>query len=109
MIVGVEAPGEFSATANILDISLSGAYILLSGHQKPKIGQKVDINFSDVQFKHPETIGATIKYVNGSSLIGIDVYGVGLEFHSRLPENYITNCEFPALCIGGRTVEASLM
>ena len=50
IVVGVTFSGGFFSTANLLDISLSGAYVLLGCDHSPAINQIIEIDFSEIQF-----------------------------------------------------------
>ena len=45
VVVGVTFSGGFFSTANLLDISLSGAYVLLGCDHSPVINQIIEIDF----------------------------------------------------------------
>lgn len=108
IVVGITLTPQFCSAANVLDISMSGAYILLGGVPKPEINQIIDINFSDTQFVYPKCVKATIKYVNSSSLIGADMYGIGVEFLELLPKEFMTQMSNSKLIIAGTHVDVCI-
>ena len=108
IVVGIFLAPQFYSAANVLDISMSGAYILLGGVPKPKINQIIDVNFSDTQFVHPKCVKATIKYVNNSSLIGTEMYGIGVEFLELLPKEFMTQISSSKLIIAGTHVDVCI-
>ena len=105
IVVGIVlTPGSCFA-ANVLDISMSGAYILLGGVPKPRINQIIEINFSEAQFVYPKCVKAGIKYVNNSSLIGAEMYGIGVEFVDLLSEEFMSQLSNNKLIIAGTHVD----
>ena len=90
VVVGVIFSGGSFSTANLLDISLSGAYVLLGCDASPGINQIIEIDFSEIQFNDSRRVKATIKYVNNSSLLGGEMYGIGVEFFDMLPDDFVS-------------------
>ena len=86
IVVGVSLSGDLFSAANILDISMSGAYLLVGGIGKPEIDQIINISFSETQFVHPKIVQSKIKYINGSSLIGNTLYDNMLK-STRVPKS----------------------
>ena len=105
VVVDLEASGHPNSTANILDISLSGAYLLMGGGGlAPEANQTIDVLFCDLQFNLPKRISAIVKYVNESSFVGMSMYGLGVEFVREISENFIHKDADDLLSIAGTQV-----
>ena len=105
VVVDLEVPGRLNSTANILDISLSGAYLLMGGGGiAPVVNQDIDVLFCDLQFNLPKRISAIVKYVNESSFVGMSMYGMGVEFIREISGNFIHKDTDDMLSIAGTQV-----
>ena len=104
IVVGVSLSGNIFSAANILDISMSGAYLLVGGIGKPEVDQIINISFSEAQFVYPKIVQSKIKYINNSSLIGNTVYGMGIEFAETLPDDFVNEISSSKLIIAGTKV-----
>ena len=104
IVVGCSLSGDLFSAANILDISMSGAYLLVGGIGKPEIDQIINISFSETQFAYPKIVQSKIKYINGSSLIGNTLYGMGIEFTETLPADFVNEISSSKLIIAGTKV-----
>ena len=104
IVVGVSLFGNIFSAANILDISMSGAYLLVGGIGNPEVDQIINISFSEAQFVYPKIVQSKIKYINNSSLIGNTVYGMGIEFAEALPDDFVNEISSSKLIIAGTKV-----
>ena len=104
VVVGVTFSGGFFSTANLLDISLSGAYVLLGCDHSPVINQIIEIDFSEIQFNDSKQVRACIKYVNSSSLLGGTMYGIGVEFLDVLPDGFVAQSSETELIVAGTRI-----
>jgi len=104
IVVGVSLSGDLFSAANILDISMSGAYLLVGGFGKPEIDQIINVSFSEAQFVYPKIVQSKIKYINDSSLIGNKLYGMGIEFMETLPGDFVNEISSSNLIIAGTKV-----
>ena len=107
IVVGVSLVGNLFSAANILDISMSGAYILVGGIGKPEIDQIINISFSEAQFVYPTIVQSKIKYINDSSLIGNELYGMGIEFMETLPIDFLDEISSSKLIVAGTKVSVN--
>ena len=107
IVVGVSLFGNIFSAANILDISMSGAYLLVGGIGKPEIDQIINISFSEAQFVYPKIVQSKIKYINDSSLIGNALYGMGIEFTETLPVDFLDEISSGKLIIAGTKVSVN--
>ena len=104
IVVGVSLFGNIFSAANILDISMSGAYLLVGGIGKPEVDQIINISFSEEQFVYPKIVQSKIKYINDSSLVGNKWYGMGIEFMETLPADFVNEISSSKLIIAGTKV-----
>ena len=104
VVVGVTFSGGFFSTANLLDISLSGAYVLLGCDHSPVINQIIEIDFSEIQFNDSKQVKACIKYVNNSLLLGGAMYGIGVEFLDLLPDGFVAQSSETELIVAGTRI-----
>ena len=79
-IASVVLSGQTGVAADVLDLSLTGAYLLLSTKIIPKVDQRVTVRFSGLRTDVPTAVGATVMYVNSSSLYGEQLHGIGIHF-----------------------------
>ena len=79
-IASVVLSGQTGVTADVLDLSLTGAYLLLSTESIPVVGQKVTVRFSGFRADVSPAVEATVMYVNSSSLYGEQLHGIGVHF-----------------------------
>ena len=107
IVVGVSLSGNLFSAANVLDISRSGAYLLVGGIGKPEIDQIINVSFSEAQFAYPTIVQSKIKYVNDSSLIGNALYGMGIEFTETLPIDFLDEISSSKLIIAGTKVSVN--
>ena len=76
--------------ANVLDISLSGAYLVASSSQwTPQRGDQVLLALTDNAGAIGSPIGAKLEYVNVGSLLGDEVVGLGVSFEKEIEEEMI--------------------
>ena len=79
-----------SVMANVLDISLSGAYLVASSSQwTPQRGDQVLLALTDNAGAIGSSIGAKLEYVNVGSLLGDEVVGLGVSFEKEIEEEMI--------------------
>ena len=79
-IASVVLSGQTRVAASVLDLSLTGAYLLLSTESIPVVGQKVTVRFSGFRADVSPAVEATVMYVNSSSLLGEQLHGIGVQF-----------------------------
>ena len=79
-IASVVLSGQTGVAASVLDLSLTGAYLLLSTEIIPKVDQRVTVRFSGLRTDVPTAVEATVMYVNSSSLYGEHIHGIGVRF-----------------------------
>ena len=79
-IASVVLSGQTGVAASVLDLSLTGAYLLLSTEIIPKVDQRVTVRFSGLRTDVPTAVEATVMYVNSSSLYGEQLHGIGIHF-----------------------------
>ena len=79
-IASVVLSGQTGVAASVLDLSLTGAYLLLSTESIPVVGQKVNVRFSGFRADVSPAVEATVMYVNSSSLYGEQLHGIGVHF-----------------------------
>ena len=79
-IASVVLSGQTGVAASVLDLSLTGAYLLLSTKIIPKVDQRVTVRFSGLRTDVPTAVEATVMYVNSSSLYGEQLHGIGIHF-----------------------------
>ena len=79
-IASVVLSGQTGVAASVLDLSLTGAYLLLSTEIIPKVDQRVTVRFSGLRTDVPSAVEATVMYVNSSSLYGEQLHGIGIHF-----------------------------
>ena len=76
--------------ANVLDISLSGAYIVASSSKwAPQRGEQVLVELADDGGAIGSPISAKLEYVNIGSLLGDEVFGLGVSFEKEIKEELI--------------------
>ena len=76
--------------ANVLDISLSGAYLVASSSQwAPQRGEQVLLALSNDEGAIGSPLGAKLEYVNVGSLLGDEVVGLGVSFEKEIKEEMI--------------------
>ena len=83
-IASVVLSGQTGVAASVLDLSLTGAYLLLSTESIPVVGQKVTVRFSGFRADVSPAVEATVMYVNSSSLYGEQLHGIGVHFIRQL-------------------------
>ena len=79
-IASVVLSGQTGVAASVLDLSLTGAYLLLSTESIPVVGQKVTVRFSGFRADVSPAVEAMVMYVNSSSLLGEKLHGIGVHF-----------------------------
>ena len=79
-IASVVLSGQAGVAADVLDLSLTGAYLLLATESIPVVGQKVNVRFSGFRADVSPAVEATVMYVNSSSLYGEQLHGIGVHF-----------------------------
>ena len=89
--VSIHFPDGYSQVANLLDLSILGAYAIVFSKMSlhPLVDQRVSIEFisrvSDLSYS---CLG-TIRHVTQENLIDFDSFGIGLAFENELPQNLI--------------------
>ena len=76
--------------ANVLDISLSGAYLVASSSQwRPQRGEQMQLALADDKDRIGTPFNAKLEYVNVGSLLGDEVVGLGVSFEKEIKEEMI--------------------
>jgi len=90
IVVTIELPGQARVSGDVLDLSLSGAYLLVGDDNIPQTGQNATISFPDYfKFEGLEAVEATVMYVNSSSLFGEQMHGLGIQFIQEFPRSIV--------------------
>ena len=79
-VISVALKDQAEVPADVLDLSLSGAYLLFATENIPKVGQQVTVRFSGFRPDVSPAVEATVMYVNSSSLYGEQLHGIGIHF-----------------------------
>ena len=79
-IASVDLKGQAGVAADVLDLSLTGAYLLLATENTPVVGQQVTVRFSGLSSDVPPAVEAKVMYVNSSFLYGDQLHGIGVQF-----------------------------
>ena len=86
----IRCADKTSVMANVLDISLSGAYIVASSSKwAPQRGEQVLVELADDGGAIGSPISAKLEYVNAGSLLGDEVVGFGVSFEKEIKEEMI--------------------
>ena len=86
----IRCADKTSVMANVLDISLSGAYIVASSSKwVPQRGEHVLVALADDEGDIGSPISAKLEYVNIGSLLGDEVFGLGVSFEKEIKEEMI--------------------
>ena len=86
----IRCTDETFVMANVLDISLSGAYIVASSSKwVPQRGEHVLVALSDDEGDIGSPISAKLEYINIGSLLGDKVFGIGVSFEKEIREELI--------------------
>ena len=86
----IRCADKTSVMANVLDISLSGAYIVASSSKwAPQHGEQVLVELADDGGAIGSPISAKLEYVNAGSLLGDEVVGFGVSFEKEIKEEMI--------------------
>ena len=77
-------------TANILDISATGAYLIASmATWKPQVEKQISIEITGADHPKGSLLHSTVKYINTSSLLGESLCGIGVHFEKPLEDNIL--------------------
>ena len=79
-VISVALKDHAEVPADVLDLSLSGAYLLFATENIPKVDQQVTLRFSGFRPDVSPAVEATVMYVNSSSLYGEHIHGIGVRF-----------------------------
>ena len=86
----IRCADKTSVMANVLDISLSGAYLVASSSKwTPQRGEQVLVALADDEDDIGSPISAKLEYVNNGSLLGDEVVGFGVSFEKEIKEEMI--------------------
>ena len=86
----IRCTDETSIMANVLDISLSGAYLVASSSQwRPQRGEQMQLALADDKDRIGAPFNAKLEYVNVGSLLGDEVVGLGVSFEKEIKEEMI--------------------
>ena len=101
-IASVVLSGQTGVAANVLDLSLTGAYLLVSTESIPIVGQKVMVRFSGFRAEVAPAIEATVMYVNSSSLCGDQLHGIGVHFMQQFSVSNLVEISGNEICFAGK-------
>ena len=101
-IASVVLPGQTGVAADVLDLSLTGAYLLLSTEIIPKVDQRVTVRFSGLRTDVPTAVEATVMYVNSSSLYGDQLHGIGVHFVQQFSISNLVETSDNEICFAGK-------
>ena len=94
--------GQTGVAADVLDLSLTGAYLLLSTESIPVVGQKVTVRFSGFRAEVAPAVEATVMYVNSSSLYGDQLHGIGVHFMQQFSVSNLVETSGNEICFAGK-------
>ena len=103
-IASVVLSGQTGVAADVLDLSLTGAYLLLATENTPVVGQQVTVRFSGLSSDVPPAVEATVMYVNSSSLYGDQLYGIGVHFMRQFSISNLVEISGNEICFAGKRV-----
>ena len=101
-IASVVLSGQTGVAADVLDLSLTGAYLLVSTESIPIVGQKVMVRFSGFRAEVAPAIEATVMYVNSSSLCGDQLHGIGVHFMHQFSISDLVETSDNEICFAGK-------
>ena len=101
-IASVVLSGQTGVAASVLDLSLTGAYLLLSTEIIPKVDQRVTVRFSGLRTDVPTAVEATVMYVNSSSLCGDQLHGIGVHFMQQFSVSNLVETSGNEICFAGK-------
>ena len=101
-IASVDLSGQTEVAASVLDLSLTGAYLLVSTESIPIVGQKVMVRFSGFRAEVAPAIEATVMYVNSSSLCGDQLHGIGVRFMQQFSISDLVETSDNEICFAGK-------
>lgn len=81
--------GQAGVAADVLDLSLSGAYLLLASENIPKVGEQLTVGFSGFSLDVSPAVEATVMYLDSTSFFGKELYGIGVQFVQRFPVSVV--------------------
>ena len=101
-IASVVLSGQTGVAADVLDLSLTGAYLLLATENTPVVGQQVTVRFSGLSSDVPPAVEATVMYVNSSSLYGEQLHGIGVHFMQQFSISNLVEISGNEICFAGK-------
>ena len=101
-IASVVLSGQTGVAADVLDLSLTGAYLLLATENTPVVGQQVTVRFSGLSSDVPPAVEATVMYVNSSSLCGDQLHGIGVHFMRQFSISNLVEISGNEICFAGK-------
>ena len=101
-IASVVLSGQTGVAADVLDLSLTGAYLLLATENTPVVGQQVTVRFSGLSSDVPPAVEATVMYVNSSSLYGDQLHGIGVHFMQQFSISNLVEISGNEICFAGK-------
>ena len=101
-IASVVLSGQRRVAADVLDLSLTGAYLLLSTESIPVVGHKVTVRFSGFRAEVAPAVEATVMYVNSSSLCGDQLHGIGVRFMQQFSISNLVEISGNEICFAGK-------
>ena len=105
LVVTIELPGQTGISGDVLDLSLTGAYLLIGVDNVPQTGQRASICFSDCfTFDGCEAVDATVMYVNSSSLFGKQMHGMGVRFIQEFSSSIVEELSESTIIFAGKSL-----
>ena len=101
-IASVVLSGQTGVAADVLDLSLTGAYLLLATENTPVVGQQVTVRFSGLSSDVPPAVEATVMYLNSSSLYGDQLHGIGVHFMQQFSISNLVEISGNEICFAGK-------
>ena len=101
-IASVVLSGQTGVAADVLDLSLTGAYLLLATENTPVVGQQVTVRFSGLSSDVPPAVEATVMYLNSSSLYGDHLHGIGVHFMQQFSISNLVEISGNEICFAGK-------
>ena len=88
-VISVALKDQAEVPADILDLSLSGAYLLFATENIPKVGEQLTVGFSGFSLDVSPAVEATVMYLDSTSFFGKELYGIGVQFVQRFPVSIV--------------------
>ena len=92
--VSIHFPDGRSRVANLLDLSISGAYAVVFSKPclRPCVGQRISMALTSRDSDLNCPCAGTIRHVTQENLFDFNSFGIGLSFDNELPQCFIDFC-----------------